>query len=124
MAPLSDCPQSLAGNVRDYNGVSPHSAIGNKPPKTLMNTSGACDPPQVSPPRNSPAEWSKNGYCETSYERRRSIARCCPTSALSDCSVCFVILERTASRSGVIKSSRCAFITKFQRGSNFFQPAA
>jgi len=30
---------------RDYNEVRPHSAIGNKPPITLMNGSGAYGPP-------------------------------------------------------------------------------
>ena len=30
---------------RDHNEVRPHSAIGNKPPITLMNGSGAAPPP-------------------------------------------------------------------------------
>lgn len=35
----------LPGSGRDYNEVRPHSAIGNKPPITLMNASGASGPP-------------------------------------------------------------------------------
>ena len=30
---------------RDYNEVRPHSAIGNKPPVSLMNGSGIEEPP-------------------------------------------------------------------------------
>lgn len=30
---------------RDYHEVRPHSAIGNKPPMSLMNSSGASGPP-------------------------------------------------------------------------------
>ena len=31
---------------RDYNEVRPHSAIGNKPPISLVNPSAAHDPPR------------------------------------------------------------------------------
>lgn len=44
--PLSSfASKRLPGNGRDDNEVRPHSAIGNKPPITLMNASGASGPP-------------------------------------------------------------------------------
>ena len=42
---LDDARQKMEEWRRDYNEVRPHSAIGNKPPITLMNTSGASGPP-------------------------------------------------------------------------------
>jgi putative transposase len=42
---LDDARKKMEEWRRDYNEVRPHSAIGNKPPITLMNTSGASGPP-------------------------------------------------------------------------------
>ena len=42
---LDDARQKMEEWRRDYNEVRPHSAIGNKPPIALMNTSGASGPP-------------------------------------------------------------------------------
>jgi|GEM_PF-6140737 len=39
---------------RDYNEVQPHSAVGNKPPISLMNGSGASHPHEPEP-ENTPA---------------------------------------------------------------------
>ena len=42
---LDDARQKMEEWRRDYNEVRPHSAIGNKPPISLMNASGASGPP-------------------------------------------------------------------------------
>jgi putative transposase len=42
---LADARQKMEDWRRDYNEVRPHSAIGNKPPITLMNCSAASSPP-------------------------------------------------------------------------------
>ena len=42
---LADAAEKMEAWRRDYNEVRPHSAIGNKPPILLMNTSGASGPP-------------------------------------------------------------------------------
>ena len=42
---LADAAEKMEAWRRDYNEVRPHSAIGNKPPISLMNTSGASGPP-------------------------------------------------------------------------------
>lgn len=42
---LDDARQKMEDWRRDYNEVRPHSAIGNKPPISLMNGSGASGPP-------------------------------------------------------------------------------
>ena len=42
---LDDARQKMEEWRRDYNEVRPHSAIGNKPPISLMNGSGASHPP-------------------------------------------------------------------------------
>ena len=41
---LDDARQKMEHWRRDYNEVRPHSAIGNKPPISLMNGSGASHP--------------------------------------------------------------------------------
>ena len=38
---LDDARAKMEEWLRDYNEVRPHSAIGNKPPITLLNASGA-----------------------------------------------------------------------------------
>ncbi|WP_371870951.1 IS3 family transposase [Pelagibacterium lentulum] len=42
---LDDARSKMEDWRRDYNEVRPHSAIGNKPPISLMNASGAAGPP-------------------------------------------------------------------------------
>ena len=42
---LDDARRKMEHGRRDYNEVRPHSAIGNKPPISLMNGSGASHPP-------------------------------------------------------------------------------
>ena len=42
---LDDARRKMEEWRRDYNEVRPHSAIGNKPPISLMNASGASGPP-------------------------------------------------------------------------------
>jgi putative transposase len=42
---LDDARQKMEHWRRDYNEVRPHSAIGNKVPKSLLNGSGAAGPP-------------------------------------------------------------------------------
>ena len=42
---LEDARKKLEDWRRDYNEVRPHSAIGNKPPITLINRKGATGPP-------------------------------------------------------------------------------
>ena len=42
---LDDARQKMEEWRRDYNEVRPHSAIGNKPPISLINGSGASHPP-------------------------------------------------------------------------------
>lgn len=42
---LDDARQKMEDWRREYNEVRPHSAIGNKPPISLMNGSGASGPP-------------------------------------------------------------------------------
>lgn len=42
---LDDARTKMEDWRRDYNEVRPHSAIGNKPPISLMNVSGAAGPP-------------------------------------------------------------------------------
>ncbi len=42
---LADAQEKLEDWRRDYNEVRPHSAIGNKPPITLINHDGATSPP-------------------------------------------------------------------------------
>lgn len=42
---LDDARSKMEQWRRDYNEVRPHSAIGNNPPITLMNGSGAAPPP-------------------------------------------------------------------------------
>lgn len=42
---LDDARQKMEHWRRDYNEVRPHSAIGNKVPKSLLNGSGASGPP-------------------------------------------------------------------------------
>jgi|GEM_PF-2713403 len=42
---LDDARRKMEHWRRDYNEVHPHSAIGNKPPISLMNGSGASHPP-------------------------------------------------------------------------------
>lgn len=42
---LDDARQKMEEWRRDYNEVRPHSAIGNKPPISLMNAYGASGPP-------------------------------------------------------------------------------
>ena len=42
---LDDARQKMEEWRRDYNEVRPHSAIGNMPPISLMNASGASGPP-------------------------------------------------------------------------------
>ena len=42
---LADAVEKCEAWRRDYNEVRPHSAIGNKPPITLMDRSGANGPP-------------------------------------------------------------------------------
>lgn len=42
---LADAREKLEDWRRDYNEVRPHSAIGNKPPITLINHDGATSPP-------------------------------------------------------------------------------
>lgn len=42
---LEDARSKMEDWRRDYNEVRPHSAIGNKPPATLMNCSSAISPP-------------------------------------------------------------------------------
>jgi putative transposase len=44
-----------------YNEVRSHSAIGNKPPISLMNGTGASGPPDRSLPENPPPGGPKNG---------------------------------------------------------------
>jgi putative transposase len=41
---LDDARSKMEHWRRDYNEVRPHSAIGNNPPITLMNGSGAVPP--------------------------------------------------------------------------------
>ena len=43
--PLDDARAKMEKRLRDYNEFRPHSDIGNKPPISLMNVSGACGPP-------------------------------------------------------------------------------
>ncbi|WP_084324446.1 integrase core domain-containing protein [Hyphomonas polymorpha] len=38
-------PKTLGRWRRDYNTVRPHSAIGNKPPASLINHAGVTSPP-------------------------------------------------------------------------------
>jgi len=42
---LADAREKMEEGRRDYNEVRPHSAIGNMPPISLMNTSDASGPP-------------------------------------------------------------------------------
>ena len=42
---LDDARRKMEHWRRDYNEVRPHSAIGNKPPISLMNGSGVSHPP-------------------------------------------------------------------------------
>ena len=42
---LDDARRKMEHWRRDYNEVRPHSAIGNKPPISLMNGSGVTHPP-------------------------------------------------------------------------------
>jgi putative transposase len=42
---LDDARSNMEAWRKDYNEVRPHSAIGNKPPITLMNGSEAASPP-------------------------------------------------------------------------------
>lgn len=42
---LDDARSKMEDWRKDYNEVRPHSAIGNKPPISLMNASGASGPP-------------------------------------------------------------------------------
>ena len=42
---LDDARRKMEHWRRDYNEVRPHSAIGNKPPISLMNGAGASHPP-------------------------------------------------------------------------------
>jgi len=42
---LDDARQKMEEWRRDYNEVRPHSAIGNKPPISLMNAYGESGPP-------------------------------------------------------------------------------
>ncbi len=42
---LDDARVKMAEWLQDYNEVRPHSAIGNKPPISLLNGSGASGPP-------------------------------------------------------------------------------
>ena len=55
---LDDARQKMEDWRVDYNEVRPHSAIGNKPPISLMNGSGATGSPKAKTPENSPAGWS------------------------------------------------------------------
>jgi putative transposase len=41
---LPDAREKVEAWRRDYNELRPHSAIGNKPPITLVNRSSACSP--------------------------------------------------------------------------------
>lgn len=41
---LPDAREKVEAWRRDYNEIRPHSAIGNKPPITLVNRSSACSP--------------------------------------------------------------------------------
>jgi putative transposase len=42
---LDDARSKMEEWRKDYNEVRPHSAIGNKPPVSLMNRSVATSPP-------------------------------------------------------------------------------
>ncbi|MCA3602327.1 MAG: transposase, partial [Methylobacterium sp.] len=41
---LPDARENVKAWRRDCNELRPHSAIGNKPPITLVNRSSACSP--------------------------------------------------------------------------------
>lgn len=64
---------------KDYNEVRPHSAIGNKPPISRMNASGASGPPLEQPPENPPTGWFKEGG--ERQKREKLPARVVQTSA-------------------------------------------
>lgn len=58
---LDDARTKMEDWRRDYNEVRPHSAIGNKPPISLMNGSGLEEPLCARTPGKSPAGWSNKG---------------------------------------------------------------
>ena len=58
---LDDARQKMEDWRRGYNEVRPHSSIGNMPPISLMNGSGASGPPRADSLGNYPARRSKIG---------------------------------------------------------------
>jgi len=57
----SACPMPAKSWRRDYNSVSPHSAIGIKPAVALINHAGVTSPPACNGRKNSNREWSRLG---------------------------------------------------------------
>jgi putative transposase len=53
---LVDAREKLEEWRRDYNEVSPHSAIGNTSPIALMKSIGVTSPPMAKTAQNSTAE--------------------------------------------------------------------
>jgi putative transposase len=58
---LDDARANMEDWRRDYNEIRPHSAIGNKPPISLLNAPPASPPAQGLTPENSSPGWPKIG---------------------------------------------------------------
>ncbi len=69
---LDDARQKMEHWRRDYNEVRPHSAIGNKPPISLMKGSSAAVPPEPHTPevpaRGDPKTGSSSREASTTFK--------------------------------------------------------